>query len=349
MGTMKFAVTADLHYDLFQNISMLREDLLTDRADEIDQVFKQVIDHTVTQGIKYLFVIGDALHKRNIRSDAINGLLYRRLKYAKEQGIEVTLVVGNHDQAHVAGSVHAFETFKDVVRVVEEPEIITVEGFDFFCLSYEEYKGSKKSLELLLKRGKNPNRILMGHVGILGANLSGFDHISKEPLTTQDLQIDKFLYSYFGHYHLPQKVGKNAIYVGSPCQHSLNDKLVERGYVVGETKLEGTWKVVTTRCPIDSATFVEMDVDNYSPEKFEGKHYIKVTGCSRKQVVALQNDANVMSTTGERVETVVDENKVIQPELDWNSMVDRYIMITEPNIRKHRRLKKLGKEFISES
>ena len=45
----------------------------------------------------------------------------------------------------------------------------------------------------------------------------------------------------------------------------------------------------------------------------------------------------------------MDENKVIQPELDWNSMVDRYIMITEPNIRKHRRLKKLGKEFISES
>lgn len=342
---MKFTLSADLHYDLFQNISLLEDDLLTCRAKEIDKVFKDIIDRTCGLGIQHHFVIGDALHKRNIRSDAVNTLLYTRLKYAKSKGLKVYLIVGNHDQAHVAGQVHAFGTFHDVATVIDTPQVITLDGIDFYCLPYEEYKGSKKSIELLLKN-KNPNRVLLAHVGIKDASLSGFDHVSKEPLSLDDLQVDKFLYSYFGHYHLPQKLGKNAMYVGSPCQHSLSDKLVERGFVEVELVLDKKWKAVNTRHVVESPTFREVKAKEYVASQFEGKHYIKVTDCNRNQVEALQEDSNVMSTTGVKAEVVVDENKVIQPELGWDEMVDKYVSITEPNLRKHRRLKKIGKGFL---
>lgn len=346
MTKLRVGIVADLHYDLFQNISMLREDMLTNRADEIDMVFKQVMDEVVSSGIKHLFILGDALHKRNIRPDAVTGLLYRRLKYGKEKGIQIYLLVGNHDQAHVAGDVHAFETFGEVVTVIDKSRVISLEGFDFYMLPYEEYKGTAKSIEILLKNNKNPNRLLMAHAGICGANLSGFDHASREPLTVQDIQLDKFLHGYFGHYHLPQMVGTNGMYIGSPCQHSLVDRIADRGWVEVSMELDKVWKAVNTFHVIESPTFVEVSVDKYHKESFVGKHYVKVTGCSRKEVIELQNDANVFSTTGERVEQVVDETKTIQPELNWSEMIDKYIQITEPNIRRHRNLKKMGRGFI---
>jgi len=345
---MKFSVCADLHYDLFQNISMLENDLLSTRAREIDDTFKQIIDSTCSKGIKYLFILGDALHKRNIRSDAINGLLFRRLKYAKEKGLQTYLLVGNHDQAHVAGNVHGFETFTEVVRVVDKPEIITIEGFDFLFLPFEEYKGSKKSLEILLSNCKNPNRVLLAHAGIQGAVLSGFDHQSAEPLTVEDLQLDKFISGYLGHYHMPQDFPEHPLsYIGSPCQHSLQDKVADRGFMIVELKLDGKWRAYNSRITLDTPTFVEMPVEKYLNSPLKGKHYVKITGCSRLQAEMLQSDPNVMSTIGEKAATVVDEEKVIQPELCWSDMIEKFVRISEPNLRKHKRLKKMGKEFLN--
>jgi DNA repair exonuclease SbcCD nuclease subunit len=348
MRDFKFTILADIHIDLFQNISMLKANMLTDRAEEVDNVWKQAIDETVDSGITQMFVLGDVFHRRNSRTDAINALVKRRLEYAKNKGLNVTVIVGNHDQANIAGETHALEIMKDVCEVVDTACIKTYSGIDFYCLPYEEYKGSIKSLEILLKQGKNTNRILLGHVGIMNASLSGFDHQSKEPVTLEELQTDKFMYSYFGHYHLPQDLSDNAMYVGSPCQHSLSDKEASRGYVEVEIRLDKNgWKAYNQRRELSSPKFLELDVSEYKPSNYQGKHYIKVTGCKRKHLEKLELDENVYATTGEKKLIVVDEDKVIKADLSWEQMVEKYVNITEKKKRSHKRLMKLGRELLN--
>lgn len=347
MKNYKFALAADIHYDLFQNLTLLRDDMLTDRADEIDMVFKAVIDSVLDVKIERLFILGDLLHRRNIRSDAINALVYNRLKYAKEKGLKVILIIGNHDQAHIAGNVHAFSLMTDVIEVIDTPKILVYGGIDFLCLPYEEYRGSEKSLELLLKKSKNPNKILLGHIGIQDTQLSGFDHISKEPISVKDLHLDKFIGGYFGHYHFPQKIGKNAYYIGSPCQHSLSDIACDRGYMQVEIGIVKGKSIASSKMvTIDSPKFYEVNADDYNPSNYHGKNYIKILGCNRKQVADLQNDSNVMATTGENLVQVVDKDKVISSSLSWDEMVARYVKLTETDKKKQKRLIIIGKELL---
>jgi len=349
MKNLKFSVAADIHVDLFQNLALLNEDLLTDRALEIDLVFKEIIDRTLENGINYLFIAGDLFHRRNIRSDAINNLVRSRLKYAKDKGLQVILIAGNHDQASVSGKVTVLSMFSDICTVVDKPEIITIEGIDFFCLPYEEYLGSKKSLEILLKSSRNPSKVLLAHIGIIDALLSGFDHVSKEPIKLSELHLEEFIYGYFGHYHLPQTIGKHAMYVGSPCAHSLSDKDVDRGYIEAEITLKGTKYVASNKLQvIESPKFLEVKAEDYNPSDYKGKHYIKVTNANREQVIKLQEDENIMSTTGESIVQVVDSEKVIQGNLSWGQMVEKYVRITEQNKRKHKRLVRAGKGFLNE-
>jgi DNA repair exonuclease SbcCD nuclease subunit len=348
MSKFKLGLLADLHLDTFPNISIPREDMLTDRADELSNLIKQAFTEMLNNEVTHCVILGDIFHRRNVRQDAINNLVRETIKYGVDLGLEIILLVGNHDQAKISGEVHALESFKEFCTVVDTPEILNIKGFDFYMLPYEEYRGSIKSLELLLKQGKNSNRLLLGHVGIENAFLSGFDHVSKEPVTVEELQMDKFISCYFGHYHMPQKVGKNGYYVGSPCQHSLVDKMADRGYMVVEMELEnGKWIANSQRVTLDSPKFIEVDASEYNPDNYTGKNYIKVVNAKRKDLKKLENDENVFATTGERVEQTVDEKKVIQASLSWEDMCEKYVNITSSNRRDHRRLKKLGKELIN--
>jgi len=349
MKDYKFAACADLHYALFQNLALLREDMLTDRSDEIDKVFKDIIDSTLKSGIKDLFILGDALHRRNIRSDSINGLIYSRFQYAKDLGLDLHLIIGNHDQSHIAGEVTAFSMMRDVVDVIDKPKIKTIAGIDFLCLPYEEYRGSAKSLEILLRQSKNPNRILLGHLGIADCIMSGSDHLTKEPLTIKELSMDKFISGYLGHYHLPQEIAKDLFYVGSPSQYKLGDKDVDRGYMeVNISLVKGKYKADSKLIKIDSPKFIEVKAEDYNPKDYKGKHYIKVVGADRKLVAKLQDDTNIMGTTGEYINRVVDENKTIKADLGFQEMVSKYVKITEPNRRKHRKLISNGMRFLNE-
>jgi DNA repair exonuclease SbcCD nuclease subunit len=350
MSKFKLGLLADLHLDTFPNISIPREDMLTDRADELSNLIKQAFTEMLNEDVTHCVILGDIFHRRNVRQDAINNLVRETVKYGTELGLKIVLLVGNHDQAAISGEVHALESFKEFCTVIDKPQIVSLGGFDCYFLPYEEYKGSIKSLELLLKQGKNSNRILLGHIGIENAFLSGFDHISREPVTIEELQMDKFISCYFGHYHLPQKIGKNGYYVGSLCQHSLVDRIADRGWMLVEMELvNGQWKANSELVKLDSPLFIEVDASEYNPDNYEGKNYIKVVNAKRKDLKKLESDENVFATTGERIEQVVDEKKVIQAELSWDEMIDKYVNITSSNRREHKRLKNLGKELMDAS
>lgn len=348
MKSFKFGVLADIHFDLFPNVSVLREDMLTDRICEIGAIVLDAFSQMVKEGVLECFILGDVFHRRNLRPDAVNNYVRDIIYQGTQLGLNITILVGNHDQAHLKGAVHSLESLKQFCTVIDTPTIKNYSGFDIYLCPYEEYKGVAQSLELLLKRGKNSNRLLMSHCGVTGAKLSGFDSVSKEPLSVKDLCTDQFIYTYLGHYHMPQDyLEEKFSYVGSPCQHSLSDKVADRGCMIVEVELvKCDWKARNKRITLDSPKFIEVSADEYDPKNYIGKNYIKVTDCDRKQVEKLQTDTNVMSTTGVKLERVVDDKKAIQIDLGWSEMLEKYVEITEPKKKNHKRLIKTGSEFI---
>jgi DNA repair exonuclease SbcCD nuclease subunit len=348
MNNFRFGLLADIHAELFQNLAVLREDLLTDRSEEIAEIIREAFRKMVASGITHCFILGDLQDKRNQRTDAINLLIRDLIMYGINLGLKIIILTGNHDQAVISGKVHAFESFKEFCEVIDTPTIKTYGGFEFLMCPFEEYKGTVKSIELLLKRSKSSNRILLAHAGIQNAVLSGFDRQSKDPVTIEELQMDSFIACYFGHYHLPQDVGKNGVYVGSPCQHSLKDKPAARGYMEVELALDNSkWRAYNTRVELSSPKFIEIPVEKYQPENYVGKHYLKITGCKRNDLKRLELDSNVFATTGEKKEQVVDENKVINAELSGEDMIKKYVLITDKNRRNHKRLIELGREMLN--
>ncbi len=349
---MEFVITADIHADLFENLAVKGENLLTPRIEQIGEAFRQMCNYAQEHHIENVVVAGDLFHRRNLRTDSVNEFVHHLLKeYNRgkvEKWISFRLVVGNHDQANVSGSVtslanlHEFDTATYVYAV---PTIQVIDGFEFHFLPYEEHKGTADSIKKLLKQSKNPNRILVAHAGIAGAKISGFDHASREPLAVSDLQLDQYIYAYLGHYHEPQQIADNAMYVGALLQHSFKDCGSKRGFWHVTVELQGRkWVAHNKFIPIDAPEFFQLTPEEYKNGSYPDNAYLKVLGIDRVEKEALKGDPRIVGTTREEVEST--EDKSLDLESSWEQQIEAYIDLQDIKKYRGRRLKKLGKEFV---
>ncbi len=318
---MEFVITADIHYDLYENLSTKDEHLKTKRVEEIDNAFLQVWDYTTNNNIQVGIVCGDLYHRRNIRQDSINSLVYNTVSDVCTTGnFEMKIVAGNHDQSNASGSVTSLASLKKVTSVYTKATIEVIDGFEFHFLPYEEHKGTADSIKKLLKQSKNPNRILIAHAGIAGAKISGFDHASREPLAVSDLQLDQYIYAYLGHYHEPQQIADNAMYVGALLQHSFKDCGSKRGFWHVTVELQGRkWVADNKFIPIDAPEFFQLTPEEYKNGSYPDNAYLKVLGIDRVEKEALKGDPRIVGTTREEVEST--EDKSLDLESSWEQVL----------------------------
>lgn len=346
MSEVNFLITADIHYDLYENLSIKDDVLLTKRAYEIQNAFQDVCNYAVNNNIENIVVAGDLFHRRNIRQDSVNSLVFNTMSNMSiNKGLTIHLLSGNHDQGTVSGKVTALTPLKKVTQVYTKPTIEVIDGFEFHFLPYEEYKGTAKSIELLLKKSENPNRILIAHAGVAGAKISGFDHISKEPLAISDLQLDKYIHAYLGHYHEPQKIAENAMYAGALVQHSFKDCGSERGFWHVKLELVGRkWKANNTFIPSKSPKFHQVTYEEYKKGNFAENDYIKVLKIDRVEKEELRDDPRIVGSTREIITST--EEKSLDLESTWEEQISKYIDMECEEKRRRNRLKKLGKEML---
>lgn len=195
---------------------------LHERTSEVvfNEVFPGLKNAVLNQVDKLLVCLGDFYHLRYKVDVDIQNKVFDYFHDLNDCGIEVILLVGNHDQINEKGD-NALKPFSELsnVEVIEQPCVYK----NFIWLPY------RKNKQILLDYlSKIPSGIVFVHHGIQGFEVSN-NVLDNDGVPIKEL--DKYFIVISGHYHKRQNI-RNIYYVGSPYQIDASEANQEKGYMV---------------------------------------------------------------------------------------------------------------------
>lgn len=229
------ALTVDVHLHEHAAFAVDRDGLNSRLAISADAV-RSIIDHAKAEGSKTLLIPGDWFHDRQKISVAVLDTSAEILAYARKQGVDVILVVGNHDLSR-EGNTNSVkgQRFADVI---ETPGVYKINGWKVGCVPWTDDPNEVRRV------AKKPADFYVGHFGVSGTRVGPSDfeipgHISPKVLRDKPM--------FLGHYHKPQDIpGTRALYIGSPVQQGWGESGEKKRFLV----------------------FSEQDVDSYTLDEF---------------------------------------------------------------------------------
>ena len=196
------------------------------------QILEYILNYCIKNDIEKVVFGGDMFEKREIVYTEHLTKTKKILKKFINNGIELIMVVGNHDMPYLN------KVDNNVLEVFEEYGVFstgedifyygTVEGFDLYIQNYTEH--FQKDI-FPTKKGNN-KKILFSHLDIIDFDLNSK---KKSEIGFKDEKFEHFDLVLNGHYHNFQK-RNNIIIQGSPYKYKLNELEIESGFGVLELK-----------------------------------------------------------------------------------------------------------------
>lgn len=219
---MKIVLFSDLH--IFAHLNR------TQFEDIAINFLLHLLKYCKQNNIHKIFFLGDFFHIKNklyvppfIKSLDI-------LRSFRDQGIEITFLIGNHDAPQMNSTDHsvmyAFQDFGKVVPLYDWEDIGDVR------LHFLSYTNELPKFEL-----GNKKNILFGHLDIENFLMES-GAICNEGFSQQSFQ--DFDYVFSGHFHKHQ-IKNNIIYIGSPYQTRYSERHDDKGFIVLDTD-DLSWK-----------------------------------------------------------------------------------------------------------
>lgn len=175
----------------------------------------------------HVFHLGDVWHVKGALPVREYLAFLRELDEWEKAGLNLTIMVGNHDFATADGREHTLSAMKDrykFVRVVDEP---TTGSFpDGTTVALLPYRPRPQDLTEWLKAHAGHKYVFMHH-GIVGAVMNSGD-VDNDGVDGADLDPQSRYFS--GHYHKHQKVGA-VQFVGSPYQTNFGEEGERKGFI----------------------------------------------------------------------------------------------------------------------
>jgi DNA repair exonuclease SbcCD nuclease subunit len=237
----KFIIFSDLH--VHNHGSDWR------RVDDAIEVLDWIKKEALERDIKDLFFLGDWFHVRGYAYPSIMSRTYKKLLEFKEAGLNMVLLVGNHDMPYKSTTKdNSLTVYNSVFPVVEQPKVWEAENYNFYFLPYvedkdqlnwaiqkiyselEEQTNSVAPDQAPSRDGTPKKNVLLAHLDIKDAlyqtNVSSNHGVDSKKLSEMfDMVIT-------GHYHVPQILQDNIYYVGSPYQQSFGEADQDKGFIV---------------------------------------------------------------------------------------------------------------------
>lgn len=225
---MKIALITDTHFGA-RNDNLVFNEYFYDFWDGV--FFPYLKEHN----IKHAIHLGDIMDRRKFGN--YNTIHYFRnnfLNVFQEEGIELDIIVGNHDtyfkrtnEVNSIGQLVA-DSYP-LIRVHPEPSIQVFDGRKILFLPWINTENAVRSHKLIESKEAN---VIMGHL-----ELSGFEMYSGHE---SDKGEDKNRYSDYemvmtGHYHHRSTKG-NIYYLGSTYEITWHDYGDERGFHIFDTE-----------------------------------------------------------------------------------------------------------------
>lgn len=188
----------------------------------------------IENDIKHCIHLGDIVDRRKYINYVTARNLKRFLSRFDEEGIEVDVIIGNHDTAFK--NTNEYNSMNELyghsklnIRYHSEPTDIEIDGIKLAILPWVCSGNYKESMEYLKK---TPAQILFGHLEIQGFEMYR-GAVNDHGFPTG--MFSKFDQVFSGHFHHRSSRG-NITYLGSPYEMTWSDWNDERGFHIFDTE-----------------------------------------------------------------------------------------------------------------
>lgn len=272
---MKLIHTADIHIGMENYGRLDPETGLSSRLQDFLRAFDRMVDYALDAKTDYFIFSGDAFKTRE-PSPTHQREFAKRIKKLTKAGIEVVLLVGNHDTGNAAGKANTLDIYSALetenVHVIREPSLITVKDLQIVGIpwvSRAEFAGIHDKIKELFKKviPAKP-AIVMAHASVSGAKygsersvMMGGDFV----LDKETLDHPKVAYVALGHIHQRQIIAGTKVpmvYSGSIERVDFGEAKEDKGFeVVTLKETAGKWRATHEHISTNPRKFVEINVD----------------------------------------------------------------------------------------
>lgn len=276
---MKLIHTADIHIGMENYGRLDPQTGLSTRLQDFLSAFDKMVDYAKDNQVDFFIFSGDAFKTREPSPTHLREFA-KRINRLTKSGVEVVLLVGNHDTGNAAGKANTLDIYsaleKEKVTVIREPSLIEVNGLQIVgvpWVSRAEFVGIHDRLKDLFKE-VDPAKpaIVMAHASVSGAKygserqvMMGGDFV----LDKEVLDNPKVCYIALGHIHQRQVVpGTKApmVYAGSIERVDFGEAKEDKGFELVEIKqVASSWRATHEHISTNPRKFVEIKV-SLSPD-----------------------------------------------------------------------------------
>jgi DNA repair protein SbcD/Mre11 len=272
---MKLVHTADIHIGMENYGRLDPETGLSSRLQDFLKAYDAMVDYAIENKVDYFVFSGDAFKTREPTPTHLREFA-KRIKRLAKAGIEVVLLVGNHDTGNATGKANTLDIYSALetehVHVIREPGLTRVNNLQIVGIpwvSRAEFAGIQSKIkELLAKVDPAKPAIIMAHASISGAKygsersvMMGGDFV----LDKEVLDHPKISYVALGHIHQRQVLAGTKIpmvYAGSLERVDFGEAKEDKGFEVVTLKEEpGKWRATHEHVSTNPRKFVEISID----------------------------------------------------------------------------------------
>jgi DNA repair exonuclease SbcCD nuclease subunit len=342
---MKVAIITDTHYGARKSSSLFH--------DYFEKFYKEVFFPTLDeQGITTLVHMGDAFDSRK-------GIDFKALTWAqrvvfdplKERGIEVHLIVGNHDayykNTNIVNGVDLLLREYDNIKVYSKPTESKLDNLDVLFVPWINQENEKETTKLIKKTHCN---VAMGHL-----ELQGF-RVNRQLVMEHGLEsklFEKFTRVYSGHYHTRSNNG-TVFYLGNPYEMFWTDVKDDRGFHIFDTETLEHTPVNNPFRLFYNIYYEDDDYQLFDTREYENK-IVKVIVRKKTDITKFEKFIDKLYSANVADLKIVENFQIQESEEfeaeeseDTISILDRYIEESETDLEKSI-LQKIVKEIYQEA
>tara|TARA_Y100000114_G_scaffold71878_1_gene65837 strand:+ start:798 stop:1853 length:1056 start_codon:yes stop_codon:yes gene_type:complete len=313
---VKLAVITDTHFGA-RNDNLYFNEYFYKFYDDI--FFPTLKERNITTCIH----MGDVTDRRKYISYKIaNDFRERFINRFKEMGIDLHIIIGNHDTYYKNTSeINSMEELvgSDNFKIYTDPEIVKFDGTPILFLPWINSNNYDKSMQALETANSD---IIMGHLEI-----NGFE-MHKGQLA--DGMFEKKLFNRFetvftGHFHHKSDDGQ-IYYLGTPYEIFWNDYNDQKGFHIFDTSTRELERIVNPYTIFEKIYYDDTTTDYSKHDVSQYKEkYVKLIVVNKKDLYQFD------MFTDRLLKADTHEVKIIEDfsELDANNVSDDIVENTE--------------------
>ena len=342
---MKIAIITDTHYGARKSSSLFH--------DYFEKFYNDIFFPTLDeQGITTVVHMGDAFDSRK-------GIDFKALTWAqrvvfdplKERGIEVHLIVGNHDAYYKnTNSINGVDLLLreyNNIQVYSKPTETKLDKLDILFIPWINQENEKETVKLI---EKTTCKCAMGHLELQGFRVNRqlvMDHGLDSKL------FEKFTKVYSGHYHTRSNNG-TVFYLGNPYEMFWTDVKDERGFHIFDTETLEHTPVNNPYRLFYNIYYEDDDYQLFDTREYENK-IVKIIVRKKSDITKFEKFVDKLYAANvadlkivENFQVQESEEFEVEESEDTISILDRYIEESETDLEKSV-IQKILKEIYQEA